>query len=144
MLNHDFYSSAFSKEERKMLCGKKSEDNPDWNITDKNAFSYFINKTGDYDYEDIRVKTELVFVLSKAEVEKYMPSSEDRIATATKAVQTQGISDSDKRAPWWLTDMGSGELKAMYVDAKGNINTDGKTVNNFGMGVRPAIWIKTE
>ena len=73
-----------------------------------------------------------------------MPSSEDRIATATKAVQTQGISDSDKRAPWWLTDMGSGELKAMYVDAKGNINTDGKTVNNSGMGVRPAIWIKTE
>ena len=144
MLNHDFYSSAFSKEERKMLCGKKSEDNPDWNITDKNAFSYFINKTGDYDYEDIRVKTELVFVLSKADVEKYMPSSEDRIATATKAVQAQGIGDSDKRAPWWLTDMGSGELKAMYVDAKGNINTDGKTVNNFGMGVRPAIWIKTE
>ena len=144
MLNHDFYFSAFSKEERKMLCGKKGEDNPDWNTSDKNAFSYFINKTGDYDYEDVKVKTELVFVLSMEEVEKYMPSPEDRIVNATKAVQDQGLGSRDNRAPWWLTNMGSNELKAMFVDAQGNINTDGKTINNFGMGVRPAIWIRVE
>jgi hypothetical protein len=47
-------------------------------------------------------------------------------------------------APWWITDMGTGELKAMYVDTDGNINTEGKTINNSGMGVRPAIWIKVE
>ena len=29
-------------------------------------------------------------------------------------------------------------------DAKRNINTDGKTINNLGMGVRPAIWIRVE
>ena len=40
--------------------------------------------------------------------------------------------------------MGIGELKAMYVDTDGNINTEGKTINNFGMGVRPAIWIKMD
>ena len=146
MLNHDFYASAFSKEEKKMLSGKKGDDNPDWYITDKNAFSYYINKTKEYDYEDVKVKTELVFILSKDETEKYMPSSEDKTVTATKSVQDQGIGsrNNDYKAPWWITDMGTGELKAMYVDEKGNINTEGKTINNSGMGVRPAIWIKVE
>ena len=146
MLNHDFYSSAFSKEEKKMLSGKKDDNNPDWYITDKDAFSYYINKSDDHDHEDVKVETELVFILSKEETEKYMPSSEDRIATATKAVQAQGIGsrDNDHRAPWWITDMGTGELRAMYVDTNGSINTEGKTINNSGMGVRPAIWIKVE
>ena len=146
MLNHDFYSSAFSKEERKLLSGKNDENNPDWDITDKNAFTYYINKSGEYDYEDVKVKTELVFVLSKEETEKYMPAPEDRIVSSTKAVQDQGIGNrnDDYKAPWWITDMGIGELKAMYVDTDGNINTEGKTINNFGMGVRPAIWIKMD
>ena len=144
MLNHNFYSSAFSKEERKMLSGKKDDNNPEWYITDKDAFSYYINKSGDYDYEDVKVETELVFILSKEETEKYMPSTEDRTAAATKAAQAEGIGgrDNDYKAPWWITDMGTGELKAMYVDTIGNINTEGKTINNSGMGVRPAIWIK--
>ena len=73
-----------------------------------------------------------------------MPSTEDRTAAATKAAQAEGIGsrDNDYKAPWWITDMGTGELKAMYVDTIGNINTEGKTINNSGMGVRPAIWIK--
>ena len=146
MLNHDFYSSAFSKEERKILSGKKDDNNPDWYITDKNAFTYYINKSGDYDYEDVKVETELVFILSKEETERYMPSSEDRTAVATKAAQAEGIGNRNNgyMAPWWITDMGTGELKAMYVDTDGNINTEGKTINNSGMGVRPAIWIKVE
>ena len=146
MLNHDFYSSAFSKEEKKMLCGKKDENNPDWDITDKEAFTYYINKSEEDDYEDIKVETELVFILSKEETEKYMPSAEDRIAVATKAVQSQGIGNCNNgyKAPWWITDMGTGELKAMYVETDGNIDTEGKTINNSGMGVRPAIWIKVK
>ena len=84
--------------------------------------------------------------LSKEETEKYMPAPEDRIVSSTKAVQDQGIGNrnDDYKAPWWITDMGIGELKAMYVDTDGNINTEGKTINNFGMGVRPAIWIKMD
>ena len=146
MLNHDFYSSAFSKEEKKMLCGKKDENNPDWDITDKEAFTYYINKSEEDDYEDIKVETELVFILSKEETEKYMPSAEDRIAVATKAVQSQGIGNRNNgyKAPWWITDMGTGELKAMYVETDGNIDTEGKTINNSGMGVRPAIWVKVK
>lgn len=146
MLNHDFYSSAFSKEEKKMLCGKKDENNPDWDITDKEAFTYYINKSDEDDFEDVKVETELVFILSKEETEKYMPSAEDRIAVATKAVQSQGIGNrnNDYKAPWWITDMGTGELKAMYVDTDGNIDTEGKTINNSGMGVRPAIWVKVK
>lgn len=146
MLNHDFYSSAFSKEEKKMLCGKKDENNPDWDITDKEAFTYYINKSEEDDYEDIKVETELVFILSKEETEKYMPSAEDRIAVATKAVQSQGIGNRNNgyKAPWWITDMGTGKLKAMYVETDGNIDTEGKTINNSGMGVRPAIWVKVK
>ena len=146
MLNHDFYSSAFSKEERKMLSGKKDDNNPVWYMTDKDAFTYYINKSGDYDYEDVKVETELVFILSKEETERYMPTSEDRTVTATKTAQDQGIGNrnDDYKAPWWITDIGTDELKAMYVDTDGNINTEGKTINNSGMGVRPAIWIKVE
>ena len=146
MLNHDFYASAFSKEERKILSGKRDDNNPEWYITDKNAFSYYINQSGDYDYEDVKVKTELVFILSKEETEKYMPSPKDRAVGATKAAQDQGLGyrNTDNTAPWWITDLGTGERTAMYVDTKGNINTEGKTINNSGMGVRPAIWIKVE
>ena len=146
MLNHDLYTSVFSKEEKKMLSGKKDENNPDWDITDKEAFTYYINDSDEYDYEDVKVETELVFILSKEETERYMPSSEDRIATATKAVQDQGIGNrnNDHKAPWWITDMGTGELKAMYIDTDGNINSEGKIINNSGMGVRPAIWIKVK
>ena len=129
-----------------MLSGKKDDNNPEWYMTDKDAFTYYINKSGDYDYEDVKVETELVFILSKEETERYMPTSEDRTVTVTKTAQDQGIGNrnDDYKAPWWITDICTDELKAMYVDTDGNINTEGKTINNSGMGVRPAIWIKVE
>jgi len=142
-LNLDFYRGAFTKKERKLLCGRKNPDNPIWYASENEAFDYFINKSEKYDYEDIVVNQELVFLLNIEEIEKYMPSETARVAFASKAAQDQGLGTitDDYKSPWWIEDLGSGELSAMYIDEDGHINTKGKTINNTGMGVRPAIWI---
>jgi len=143
-LNHDFYKYAFTKSERKLLSGRINEADPDWYCSERDAFNYYINKDGEEDFEDVVVNNELVFVLSKDEVLKYMPNKEDRIIKASEAAKDQGIGtiNSNYKAPWWIQDEGIEEMRAMYIEIDGSIDERGKVINNTGMGVRPALWIK--
>lgn len=143
MLNMEFYRYAFTKDERKLLCGRKPAEGSAWSCDERTAYDYFINKDGEYDVEDVIVKNELVFVLTKDEVLQYMPTESDRITTSTEAAKDQGIGimNTGYNAPWWIEDAAGNDYSAMYITINGTIDEKGKTINNTGMGVRPAIWI---
>jgi len=141
-LNHDFFMAAFTDEEKKLLCGRQ-EASAGWNLNEKDAFTYFINEEGKYDFEDVVVKNELVFVLNYEELLQYMPEDADRMAYASKAAKDQGIGtvNTEYRGCYWMEDAGKNELTAMYVDDRGRIIEEGKVINNAGVGVRPAVWV---
>lgn len=143
LLNHDFYNEAFSNKERGQLCGRYDKETYSWCENENDAFDYYINKDGVDDFEDVIVKKELVFIPSMEDLAEYMPSDTDRIAYATAAAVVQGVGNinNDYRAAWWIENQGTNEMSAMYVDANGHVDEAGKTINNAGMGVRPAIWI---
>lgn len=146
ILNHDFYMEAFTGAEREVLCGRYDEKEGSWCTDESEAFEYFINEEGKNDFEDVRVKKELVFILTAEETQKYLTDDSVRTAYASMAAREQGIGtfNNNYLAPWWLEDCGESEMSAMYVGADGSIDSMGKTVNNAGMGVRPAIWVKLD
>lgn len=138
-LNSDFYENVFSQKEKRQICGAYNEFAGQWCTADEDAFIY--------SKDDIKVLRPLVFLLSKDDVDKYMPNSEDRLASATYFARLTGINTKDFKnnyVGWWLSTLGTNDYSAMYIDDDGDINTAGKTVNNTGMGMRPAMWISLE
>jgi len=143
ILNLYFYNEAFSRDERRLLCGRKPQDGSSWTADERQAYEYYINKEGEYDEEDVIVHKDLVTLLTYDEVTRYMSDMSDMQAYASPVAKDQGIGNFNKDyiAPWWICTEGSNPYSAMYVEADGKIDESGKTINNSGMGVRPAIWI---
>lgn len=144
ILNHDFYNDAFSAREKDSMCTRYAYDG-NWCQDETEAFTYFINKDGEYDFEDVVVSKEFVFVFGQREIDLYLPKESDRVTTVTKAAHDQGVGNSNDgdKSSWWISEKGSGDCCAKYIDTKGNIVEKGKAINNTGMGVRPAIWVNT-
>lgn len=93
-----------------------------------------------------------VFALSAAELEKYMPYEEDRMAVCTTAAFSNGTAlsggaDSALHSPelgtsyWWLRTPGVFDYGAMYVHYTGSARYDGMAAANTIVGVRPAMWV---
>jgi len=144
--NYQFYTYGLKEKERKLVCGKKGEGNENWDITDREAYTYYIHKTEKEEYEDIIVNNDLIFILTKDDVLRYMPEAENRVAETTKAARSDGLgwTENGYVAPWWLADVAEGEPNAMYVDIYGEIHEEGKSFYKTEMGVRPAVWLKLE
>jgi hypothetical protein len=93
-----------------------------------------------------------MFLLSLSEVEKYLPSDEDRICRATRYAKKQGVfTDAYSACYWWLRTPGSESNRAVGVGLEGNLGLAGAIVGGrdpvtriitHGMiAVRPAMWI---
>ena len=145
-MNYDFYTYGLKEKERELVCGKKGEGNENWDITDREAYTYYIHRTEKEEYEDIIVKNALIFLLTKDDVLRYMPEAEQRVAETTKAARDDGLiwTENGYVAPWWLADVAEGEPNAMYVDIYGEIHEEGKSFYKTEMGVRPAMWLKLD
>ena len=74
--------------------------------------------------------SEQVFLLSRDEVEKYIPKKEDRIATARLHI-------FDVKKPWILR-FNDEERYYFIVDTEGNIVVADRYYDKF----RPAVWVK--
>ncbi len=84
-----------------------------------------------------------VFLLSLEEVERYLPSEEERIAHATTSAMIRGwldVRDGDCAYWWTRTDDGDGHF--VYVRPDGRIDENGEASTYSFYGVRPAMWVR--
>ena len=110
-LNGPFLQEAFSPEERRMILNTRR--------TNECNEQFYTNGGS--------VTMDKVFVLSKRELDAYLPEGED-----------------DGRALgkwWWLRTPGDNLLAVTAVDADGSVYMHGINVNYPEGGVRPAMWI---
>ena len=110
-LNGPFLQEAFSPEERRMILNTRR--------TNECNEQFYTNGGS--------VTMDKVFVLSKRELDAYLPEGED-----------------DGRALgkwWWLRTPGDNLLAVTAVDADGSVYMHGINVNYTNGGVRPAMWI---
>lgn len=119
-LNDYFYEFAFNSQEKSQI------------VTTKN--------TGGMPNEEI--SEDKVFLLSSEEIEKYWPSWEDRISYGTYYAFSRGAESHDGKCRWWLRTLNPDDNTALNIrTSDGRINYD-TSVNSYGYGIRPAIWVK--
>ena len=130
-LNADFINDAFSTDEQSKIQSTHV-------AADKNP------KT---DVDSGNPTTDKVFLLSIAEVEKYLPSAE-----AKKAERLfDAVAGRNVFVPWWLRTTGASEGQfilvsdgpqkcATLINIAGSIIYGGNSVNS-PKGVRPAMWV---
>lgn len=90
------------------------------------------NENGDY-----------LFLLTKEEVEKYLPEKESRGAEILFD-ETDMRCITRMRHPWWLNTVGAEDNRMMVVDEFGDIIEEGVENDADEVGIRPAMWIDTE
>ena len=118
-LVNDFWKTAFSSEERKII-----------------KTANFAGGAGG----DTRDK---VFCLSAAEAKKYFPGDGGLTARHTDYAHGRGVwHGAGSASIWWLRDNGLNSTYAKYVEGDGTINNDGYFVSTECVGVRPAVWIR--
>lgn len=83
-----------------------------------------------------------LFLLSFDEVNTYLDAEHMRVQKlAVLDSRVYFASEKDKYLWWWLRDTNPKEQKAWVVTRDGEIDKQGKLVNNASGGVRPAMWI---
>ena len=124
-LNGEFLASAFNAIEKKkiVLVSQANLGNEFWVASDDQSTS------------------DLVFLLSQKEIEKFLPDPETRLGSPTRyARNLANYPDSERFVSWWLRTNGIFVGEAMLVQKDGTINTDG-TYGGDQYGVRPAMWL---
>jgi len=122
-LNEEFIQAAFSTAEKSIIL---KISNPCADIHEE--VSQIIENTED-----------MVFCLSRQEVEKYI-KNEDRVAAATEYAESRGCYvNKNFGSSWWLRDISYN--KALYIRPDGSLNRNGQSTSWNSCGVRPAIWI---
>lgn len=108
-LNKEFLQEAFTQDERMMIIATRRTNEPN---------ECFYTNAG-------LPTMDKVFVLSKQELDKYLPEQKDR---------TLGVW-------WWLRTPGDNLLAVEAVDEQGEAYLHGVNVNYATGGVRPALWV---
>ncbi len=129
-LNHDFYDSVFTEEEKIKIqrTAVSTQDN-----------ELYLTSGGTVTKDDL-------FLLSAEEVMQYFPDEEARMTEASAAALAEqsdpGILNSET-CYWWLRSTGMFSYSCMFVDYNGYIRRDGAAAANYIFAVRPAMWIDT-
>ena len=121
-LNHEFMDEAFDEEQQKGIR---------FTLLDNNKNQWY-NKI--YDGNKSMDK---VFLLSYAEVMKYLPANEDRVCENTPFAVAKRAGRTQK---WWLRSPGKVMQFADYIDSNGKRGDE--TMTNKENFVRPAIWVE--
>lgn len=134
-LNGDFIDETFSGAEKALICDTylQNPDNPEYGTDGGND------------------TTDKVFLLSIDEAEKYFANDEARMTNATDYAKEREIYVSildDGNSRWLSRSPGRNNYNATCIDANGEINYTGESVNNstynvfsYENGVRPAMWV---
>lgn len=108
-LNKEFLAEAFSQEERNMVISARRSNEPN---------ECFYTNAG-------LPTMDKVFVLSKRELDQYLPEKADRVLNQW----------------WWLRTPGDNLLSVTAIDEQGEVYLHGVNVNYPTGGVRPAVWV---
>ena len=122
-LNGEFFSSAFSDEERELIIRS--------HLTNPNNARTF----GGEDTDDC------VFLLSITEAEAYFHTDEERCAKPTEHACSEGLEPSELNgnARWLLRSPGMSPEMVSSVDEEGMIDTVGCEVNEENSAVRKSV-----
>lgn len=112
-LNGVFFKTAFSGEEAKQIA----TTNVEASVSDK------------------------LFLLSVAEVNKYLTSNNLRKCKGTDYAKANGASLDGGNCYWWLRSAGDLSFRAASVEVDGSVRTNGYGVNYTNICVRPALWV---
>ena len=132
-LNEDFFSSAFTEEEKALIL-TVSNENPDHSI---------VETPGGRDTRD------RVFVLCERDTVIYLndPVDQEAVGKAptTEYAKANGLqTDEEGNASWWLRSPGMYEYIAQFVDQNGEPYTNGASTDiDYLCGVRPVMWLDT-
>ena len=131
-LNEDFFSSAFTEEEKALIL-TVSNENPDHSI---------VETPGGRDTRD------RVFVLCERDTVIYLndPADQEAVGKAptTEYAKANGLqTDEEGYASWWLRSPGRYGDHAACVGNLGDFYYVGLGVKAGDVAIRPAIWIKT-
>lgn len=132
-LNEDFFSSAFTEEEKALIL-TVSNENPDHSI---------VETPGGRDTRD------RVFVLCERDTVIYLndPADQEAVGKAqgTEYAKANGLqTDEEGNASWWLRSPGMYEYIAQFVDQNGEPYTNGASTDiDYLCGVRPVMWLDT-
>jgi len=132
-LNEDFFSSAFTEEEKALIL-TVSNENPDHSI---------VETPGGRDTWD------RVFVLCERDTVIYLndPADQEAVGKAqgTEYAKANGLqTDEEGNASWWLRSPGMYEYIAQFVDQNGEPYTNGASTDiDYLCGVRPVMWLDT-
>ena len=86
-----------------------------------------------------------VFLLSGAELERYLPSSDVRTVKPTSyAISHGAYTNGSGNCAWWLRSPGMTESSPAYVASAGDIGNRAHEANETIIGVRPAIWVNVD
>lgn len=125
-LNSDFINEAFTDAEKGMLV---TSDVP----ADPNS---------DYDTEPGNATQDQVFLLSQAEMERYLTTEEERMCRPTDYAKENGaFGNHANYCNWWLRTPGYNSFGATYIGSGGLTFTGGFFVSYVNCAVRPAFWI---
>lgn len=129
-LNNDFFSSAFTMDEKGMVLMAK-------NTTPDNHRS----PNPEYHTEGGPDTNDLVFLLCGEEVEKYFPNQEDRRAYSTEYAKKMGVYTDEEYSWWWTRTPGEYQHFSTIVRTNGLVQYTGGYLCSKNGGVRPAVWI---
>ena len=122
-LNNDFFNSAFSADQKKLIptVTVLADKNPDYTTPQGNATQ------------------DKIFLLSIKEVNNYFPSYSERKCESTYYADVRGVSSGD--CDWWLRTSGQYNDRPIKVSSVGSVWSFGVVINDSSIGVRPAMWI---
>lgn len=125
-LNGEFYTNTFTKEEKNQIL-LTTVTNPVISLPYGNR----TESSGDTE--------DYVFLLSKEEVELYMPQEYDRKAYPTPWLVKTRNTINDSTQSWWLRSFYNNEC-TYFVSTNGIIRGTSNQANHIC--VRPAMWVK--
>lgn len=83
-----------------------------------------------------------IFLLSRTELEQYLPAEKAQVCEGTAYCFAQGAYKKNGVCWWWLRSPGINENDALYVYLSGGVNGSGIRVDTKNMAVRPAMWVE--
>ena len=134
-LNGSFYDETFTSEEKALIIETKN-----------------VNKNNQvFDTLGGNTTNDKVFLLSLEELVQYFGDSEqlntgnpDMYVFHDRFDKGRIARDySNTRLKWWLRSPGGDVDFAACVDVDGWVGVSGKAVHEDGIGIRPALWLKT-
>lgn len=123
-LNGDFLFYAFTEEQQDAILLTE---------VDNSVGNPIFEIDGGNNTED------LVFLLSREEMERYFPSAGERLCEPTRASKTGSLGGY---ASWWLRSPGYKASLAEYVNYNGAI-LDGDVDRDY-TAIRPALWVSKD